>query len=58
MFFQRSGEGLKTNLIVYVDDIILTGDNLTKIKRLKKTLAIEFKVKDIEQMYYFLCRDC
>lgn len=58
MFFQRSGEGLKTNLIVYVDDIILTGDNLTKIKRLKKTLAIEFKVRDIEQMHYFLCRDC
>lgn len=45
---------MKTILIVYVDDIILTGDNIVEIERLKKSLAMEFKVKDLGQMRYFL----
>lgn len=52
MFFYQSREGLKT-IIVYVDDIILTRNNLTEIERLKKTLTIEFEVRDLGQMRYF-----
>ena len=53
MFFkQRNGK--KTILIVYVDDIILTGDDIEEMGRLKKVLAIEFEVKDLEKMRYFL----
>lgn len=40
-------------LIIYVDDIILTRDNLVE-KRLKKSLAIKFEVRDLGQIHYFL----
>ena len=40
-------------MIVYVDDIILTGDNIGEVERLK-VLATEFKVKNLGQMRYFL----
>lgn len=53
MFF-RQENGKKTILIVYVDDIILTGDDTMEMERLKKVLATEFEVKDLGQMRYFL----
>ena len=54
MFFKQSNDGRMTILIVYVDDIILTGDNTREMDRLKKVLATEFEVKDLGQMQYFL----
>ena len=36
-----------TILIVYVDDIILIGDNIGEVERLKKVLATEFEVNDL-----------
>lgn len=45
---------MKTILIVYVDDIILIGENVMEIERLKKHLATEFEVKDLGKMQYFL----
>jgi hypothetical protein len=41
-------------LVVYVDDIILTGDDEEEIKPLKKKLSKEFEVKDLGQLRYFL----
>lgn len=41
-------------LIVYVDDIILTGDYYEKLVRLKRKLAEEFKIKDLGALKYFL----
>lgn len=32
----------------------MPGDNLKEIESLKKNLAIEFEVKDLEKMQYFL----
>jgi hypothetical protein len=40
-------------LIVYVDDIILTGD-YKELVRLKKLLAKEFETKDLSYLRYFL----
>ncbi|RVW86325.1 Retrovirus-related Pol polyprotein from transposon RE1 [Vitis vinifera] len=54
MFFKQSNDGRITILIVYVDDIILTGDDTGQVERLKKVLATEFEVKDLGQMRYFL----
>ncbi|RVW66606.1 Retrovirus-related Pol polyprotein from transposon RE1 [Vitis vinifera] len=54
MFFKQSNDGRMTILIVYVDDIILTGDNTGKVERLKKVLATKFEVKDLGQIRYFL----
>lgn len=54
MFFQQSKDGAKIILSVYVDDMILTGDNTTEMERLKKCVATEFEVKNLKQMRYFL----
>lgn len=54
MFIKHSDDGKIAILIVYVDDIILTGDNVTKMDRLKKSLALEFEIKDLGSLRYFL----
>ncbi|EOY17116.1 Cysteine-rich RLK (RECEPTOR-like protein kinase) 8 [Theobroma cacao] len=54
LFFKHSQDGKKTILIVYVDDIILTGDDTEEMERLKKTLRTEFEIKDLGQLRYFL----
>jgi hypothetical protein len=41
-------------LIVYVDDIMITGNDIAEIVDLKKYLAHEFEVKDLGQLKYFL----
>lgn len=46
MFIKYSNDGKIAILIVYVDDIIFTGDNVTEMDQLKKSLALEFEIKD------------
>jgi len=41
-------------LIVYVDDMIITGDDLEEITRLQEQLAIEFEMKNLKGLKYFL----
>jgi hypothetical protein len=41
-------------LVVYVDDIVITGDDEKEIQCLKKMLAKSFKVKDLGHLHYFL----
>lgn len=53
MFLQQFENKSKMILIVYID-IILTGDNIVEMERLKKNLATEFEVKDLGQIRYFL----
>jgi len=47
-------EGKNAILIVYVDDIIVTDDDLQEIKNLKKQLKTKFEMKDLGVMRYFL----
>lgn len=54
MFYKHSIEGKLAVLIVYVDDIILTGDDLVEICRLKKLFARDFEIKDLGNLKYFL----
>lgn len=44
-------------MIVYVNDIILTGDDTEEMNRLKMNLAKEFEIKDLGQLKYFLGMD-
>lgn len=54
MFYKHSKEGRMAVLIVYVDDIILTGDDVFELDRLKKALAREFEIKDLGPLKYFI----
>lgn len=40
----------KIILIVYIDDIILRGEKLEEIERLKRKLTTEFEIKDLGQI--------
>jgi len=51
---KNSTEGRIAFLIVYVDDIILTGDDLEEMDKLKKSLSTEFEIKDLGLLRYFL----
>jgi hypothetical protein len=54
LFIKSSPENKKAILIVYVDDIILTGDYREELVKLKTLLAKEFEIKDLGYLRYFL----
>lgn len=54
LFIKFSTSGKVTVLIVYVDDIIVTGNDPEEISRLKGHLAKEFEIKDLGKLKYFL----
>ena len=43
-----------TVLLVYVDDILLTGNNVACVNNLKKVLDNKFGLKDLGSLRYFL----
>ena len=53
LFYRHSGNRI-TILAVYVDGIVITGDDTLEIARLKENLSKEFEVKDLGQLRYFL----
>ena len=54
MFHKRSVNGKISILIVYIDDIIVTGNDQEAIKSLKEKLAQIFELKDLGPVKYFL----
>lgn len=52
--FVRSRHGNFIALLVYVDDVILAGNNLHEIEETKQFLSHHFKLKDLGQLKYFL----
>lgn len=54
LFFKHSPDGKITIIIVYVDDMIITGDDFVEQEKLKGVLSKEFEVKDLGPMKYFL----
>ena len=53
LFFKRTSNSA-IFLGVYVDDIILTGDDEAEILELKQYLDHVFKIKDLGLVHYFL----
>ncbi|XP_044478603.1 uncharacterized mitochondrial protein AtMg00810-like isoform X1 [Mangifera indica] len=54
MFYKRSEKGKISILIVYINDIILTGDDSEELVNIKKKLARDFEIKDLGLLKYFL----
>ncbi|KAL1216652.1 Retrovirus-related Pol polyprotein from transposon RE2 [Cardamine amara subsp. amara] len=46
--------GIQINLLIYVDDMILTGNSVPALKIFKDYLATCFKMKDLGDLKYFL----
>ena len=53
LFFRRSNHGI-TLLLLYVNDMIITGDDVQGIQNLKRFLGQHFKMKDLDPLGYFL----
>nr|GEX37848.1 putative RNA-directed DNA polymerase [Tanacetum cinerariifolium] len=53
LFLKQRGN-LITCLIIYVDDMIVTGDDKEEITKLKKHLFTEFEMKHLGRLKYFL----
>ena len=54
LLVKHSSEGKMAVLIVYVDDIVITGDDYREINNLKASHAGEFEIKDLGSLKYFL----
>nr|CAN61071.1 hypothetical protein VITISV_006592 [Vitis vinifera] len=54
LFVKRTIEERIVIIIVYVDDIILIGDHVEEIGKLKSFLTHEFEIKDLGNLKYFL----
>ncbi|PRQ39442.1 putative RNA-directed DNA polymerase [Rosa chinensis] len=46
--------GKVTALIIYVDNMVVTGDDIEEIQRLQGQLSSEFEMKDLGNLKYFL----
>ncbi|CAM9001526.1 unnamed protein product [Rhodiola kirilowii] len=53
LFLKKLGEKLIA-LIIYVDDMIVTGNDFTEMEKLKDHLSTEFEMKDLGKLNYFL----
>ncbi|KAL6311200.1 hypothetical protein AAG906_000335 [Vitis piasezkii] len=52
--FLKKQHGKITTLIVYVDDMVVTGNDPKERKTLQNYLSIEFEMKDLGSLKYFL----
>jgi len=54
LFTKQSTTGAFTSILVYVDDMILTGNDTQEIASVKSQLDYLFKIKDLGQLKIFL----
>jgi hypothetical protein len=51
--YKRQNEKI-TVLIIYVDDMVITENNIAEIEKLEEHLAQELEVKNLRSLKYFL----
>ena len=52
--FLKRGKGKITALIIYVDDMIVIGNDQDEISSFQQYLAFEFEMKQLGNLMYFL----
>lgn len=52
--FVKSQEGKLSIVLVYVDDLIITGDDKDEIQRTRKNLSVRFQMKELGELKHFL----
>ncbi|KAM1083721.1 hypothetical protein ACFX19_022485 [Malus domestica] len=52
--FIRIGSSGKLVVLIYIDDLIITGDNMDEIVSFKQSLHHKFDIKDLGKLNYFL----
>ena len=52
--FYKLNSAFISMLIAYVDDIVLTGDDIEELQALKSFLLSEFQIKDLGSLHYFI----
>ncbi|GKE74975.1 ribonuclease H-like domain-containing protein [Tanacetum coccineum] len=52
--FTKNKNGVFIDLLVYVDDIVITGNNVDEIIIVKEFLSSKFRIKDLGKLKYFL----
>ncbi|GJV47871.1 ribonuclease H-like domain-containing protein [Tanacetum coccineum] len=52
--FTKSVDNVFIDLLVYVDDIIIAGNSLAEIEKVKQFLKTKFMIKDLGKLKYFL----
>jgi hypothetical protein len=52
--FVKSKEGRLAIVLVYVDDLIITGNNTEEIQRIRENLSIRFQMKELGELKHFL----
>ncbi|GJZ58327.1 ribonuclease H-like domain-containing protein [Tanacetum coccineum] len=52
--YTKSDKGVFLALLVYVDDIIITGNSISEIEKFKVFLKFKFMIKDLGKLKYFL----
>ena len=53
MYVKKTDAGLVV-IVIYVDDLIITGDDKAQLENVKKVLGAEFDMKDLGELMYFL----
>ncbi|KAE8655957.1 Pathoproteinsis-related protein 5 [Hibiscus syriacus] len=52
--FVKANEGKLAIVLVYVDDLIITGDDEAEILQMKENLSVRFQMKELGQLKHFL----
>jgi len=53
LYVKKTNHGIVV-IVIYVDDLIITGDSVEDISDLKKLLKQKFEMKDLGELRYFL----
>lgn len=52
--FVKARDGKLAIVLVYVDDLIITGDDVEEIRRTKENLSVRFQIKELGELKHFL----